>query len=112
MYARALQHFTEQNTPLKENEQCPLVERVIELRREIEFYLSFMDEEVFRGVDLPKIEESSPMVPAIANVTPVADIPGAIDVPEAQPIPSPMPVKKTPKYARPEKRYYTHPSQY
>ena len=47
----------------KENEQCPLVESIIELRREIEFYLSFMDEEVFRGMDLPKKEESGPMVP-------------------------------------------------
>ena len=107
-YARALQHFAKQNNPLKENEQCPLVESVIELRREIKFYLSFMDEEVFRGVDLPKKEESSPMVPTIADVTPVASIPGTIDVPEVQPIPSPMPVRKTPKYARWEK--ILHPS--
>ena len=84
------------------------MESIIELRREIEFYLSFMDEEVFRGVDLPKKEESGPMVPTINDVTPVADIPGAINVPEVQPIPSPMPVKKTPKYAGWEK--ILHPS--
>ena len=84
------------------------MESIIELRREIEFYLSFMDEEVFRGIDLPKKEESGPMVPAIANITPVANIHGAIDVPEVQPIPSPMLVKKIPKYARWEK--ILHPS--
>ena len=108
-YARALQHFAKQNNPPMEKEQCPLVESIIELRREIKFYLSFMDEEVFRGIDLPKKEESGPMVPAIADVTPVANIHGAIDVPEAQPIPSPMPVKKIPKYAGWEK--ILHPSQ-
>ena len=85
------------------------MESIIELRREIKFYLSFMDEEVFRGVDLPKEEEGGPMAPATTNVTPVADIPGAINVPEAQLILNPMLVKKTPKYAGCEK--ILHPSQ-
>ena len=81
----------------------------MELRREIEFYLSFTNEEVFRGVDLPKKEESSPMVLGTTDVTPVTDIPGTTDAPEAQPIPNPMPGKKIPKYARWEK--VLHPSQ-
>ena len=63
----------------------------MELRREVEFYLSFTDEEVFRGVDLPEKEESCPMVPATADIT--------TDVPEAQPVLKPMPEKKAPKYA-------------
>ena len=70
-----------------------------------------MDEEVFRGMDLPKKEESSPMVPVIADITPVMDIHGAINVPEAQPIPSPMLVKKTQSMPG-GKKYYTHPSRY
>ena len=53
----------------------------MELRREIKFYLYFSDEEVFRGVDLPKKEESSPRVPATTDFTPVANIPGAANVP-------------------------------
>ena len=80
----------------------------MELRREIEFYLSFTDE-VFRGVDLPEKEESGPMVPTTADVTPVANIPGATDVPEAQPILKPMSEKKAPTYAGWEK--VLHPSQ-
>ena len=107
-YARALQHFAEQNNPPKRNEQCLLAESIMELRREIEFYLSFTDEEVFRGVDLPEKEESGPMVPATANITPVANIPGTTKVPEAQPIPKPMLEKKAPMYAGWEK--VLHPS--
>ena len=80
----------------------------MELRREIEFYLSLIDEEVFRGVDLPEKEESSPMVLTTADVTPVANIPGTTDVPKVQPILNPMPEKKIPKYARWEN--VLHPS--
>ena len=75
----------------------------MELRREIKFSLSFTDEEVFRGVDLPKKEESCPMVPTTADVTTATDIPGTTNVPEVQPVPKPMPEKKAPKYARWEK---------
>ena len=48
VYTRVLQHFTKQNNQPKRNEQCLLVESIMELRREVEFYLSFTDEEVFR----------------------------------------------------------------
>ena len=109
VYARALQHFAEQNNLPKRNKWCLLAESIMELGREVKFYLSFTDEEVFRGVDLPKKEESCPMVPATANITTTADIPGATDVPEVQPVPKPMPEKKAPKYARWEK--VLHPSQ-
>ena len=53
-YTRALQHFAKQNDPPKRNKRHLLVESIMELRREVKFYLSFTDEEVFRGVDLPK----------------------------------------------------------
>ena len=82
----------------------------MELRREIEFYLSFTDEEVFRGVDLPKKEESCPMVPTTTDITIAANIPGATDVPEAQPILKPMPVRKLQSMPG-GKKYYTHPGQ-
>ena len=108
MYARALQHFVEQNNPPKRNERCLLVESIMELRRGINFYLSFTDEEVFRGMDLPEKEESGPMVPATADITPVANIAGTTKVPEVQPILKPMPEKKAPMYAGWEK--VLHPS--
>ena len=85
-----------------------LAESIMELRREVKFYMSFTDEEVFRGVDLPKKQESCPMLPTTADVTTTANIPGTTDVPEVQPVPKPMPEKKDPKYARWEK--VLHPS--
>ena len=45
VYARALQHFAEQNNLPKK--QCLLAESILELRKEVGFYLSFTDEEVF-----------------------------------------------------------------
>ena len=98
-FTRALQHFAEQNNLPKRNEWCLLAESIMELRMEVKFYLSFTDEEVFRGVDLPKKEESCPMVPTTTDITTTANIPGATDVPEAQPVPKAMLEKKAPKYA-------------
>ena len=40
--------------PAKEGPASLLAESIAKLRREVGFYLSFMDEEVFQGVDLPK----------------------------------------------------------
>ena len=100
-YAKALQYFTEQNNLPKRDQPCLLVESIIELREEIRFYLSFMDEEVFQRIDLPKEEESSP--PTI-NIAATADIPGTTDAPEASPE-----SKAAPKYASSET--VLHPSQ-
>ena len=66
-------------------------ESIAELRKEVEFYLSFMDEEVFWGIDLPKEEGSNPSAPA----TSTANAPGTTNTPEVPPIP-----KVAPKYAR------------
>ena len=67
------------------------MESVAELRREVGFYLSFMDEEVFRGIDLPKEEGSNPSVPIAA----IADAPGGTGTSEMPSIP-----KAALKYAR------------
>ena len=72
-YAQALQCLAEQNNPPKKDQPCLLVESVAKLRREVGFYLSFMDEEVFGGVDLPEEEGSKPSAPTTATT----DAPGA-----------------------------------
>ena len=105
MYVRALQYSAEQNNLPKKDEPCLLVEGIIELRREVKFYLSFTDEEVFREVDLPETEEG--LVPATADPA-TTNVPGTTDVPEAQSVPKPTPERKAPKFLRWEK--ILHPS--
>ena len=108
-YARVLQYFAEQKNPPKRNEWCLLVESIWKLKREVKFYLSFTDEEVFRGVPLPEEEENSPMDSTTASVTTTADIPGTINAPETHTVLKVMPEEKAPKFARWEK--IIHPSQ-
>ena len=72
----------------------------MELRREVGFYLSFTDKEVFWGIDLPQEERNSPSVPT----TPTADASGITNTPEMPPI-----SKVAPKYARWD--MVVHPSQ-
>ena len=63
-YARALQHWAEQNNLPAGGEPCLLAKSVLELREEVKWYLSFTDEEVFWGLTLPeKEEEESPKTP-------------------------------------------------
>ena len=62
-YAQTLQYLAEWKNPPKKDQPCPLAESIAKLRREIGFYLSFMDEEVFRGVDIPKEEEKQTCSP-------------------------------------------------
>ena len=61
-YARALQCLVEQNNLPRRDQPCLLAESMAKLRREVGFYLSFMDEEVFQGVDLPKEEGANPQL--------------------------------------------------
>ena len=89
-YTRALQCLAEQNNPPRRDQPCLLAESLAELRKEVGFYLSFTDEEVFWGIDLPKEEGSNPLAPAATTT----DAPGATDTPEMPPIP-----KVSPKYA-------------
>ena len=56
-YARALQHWAEQNNPPAGGEPCLLAKSVLELREEVKLYLSFTDKEVFWGVALPEKED-------------------------------------------------------
>ena len=79
-YARALQYLAEQRN-LPKDQPCPLAESIAELRREVGFYLSFTDEEVFWGVDLPKEEENKPSAPT----TTATDTPGATTAVETLP---------------------------
>ena len=58
-----MQYLAEQKNLPKKDQPCPVVESIAKLRREVGFYLSFMDEEVFWGVDLPKEEENKPAAP-------------------------------------------------
>ena len=80
-YARTLQYLTERRNPPKKDQPCPLAESVAKLRREVGFYLSFMDEEVFWGVDLPKEVENKPSAP----ITTTTDTPGATAAVETLP---------------------------
>ena len=89
-YNQALQCLAEQNKPPRRDQPCLLAESVAELRKEVGFYLSFTDKEVFQGIDLPKEEGSNPSAPATATT----DAPGTTDTPETLPIP-----KVAPKYA-------------
>ena len=80
----------EQNNPPKKDQPCLLAESMAELRREVGFYLSFMDEEVFGGVDLPEEEGSKPSAPAATTT----DAPGATTTVEMPSI-----LKVAPNYA-------------
>ena len=86
-YTRALQCLVEQNNLPKRGQPHLLAESMAKLRREVGFYLSFMDEEVFQGVDLPKEKGRKPSVPT-ANTS------GTTATTEAPSIP-----KVAPKYA-------------
>ena len=90
-YAQALQCIVEENNPPKRGQPCLLAESIVELRREVGFYLSFTDKEVFWGVELPQEERSSLSVPT----APTTDAPGDIDTPDIPPI-----SEVSPKYAR------------
>ena len=98
-YAWALQCLAEQNNPPKKDQPRPLAESMAELRREVGFYLSFMDEEVFQEVDLPE-EENKPS----AHTTAATDTPGATAAVEILPT-----WRATPAYAGWDK--VLHPSQ-
>ena len=99
-YARALQYVMEENNLPNRGQPCLLAESIVELRREVGFYLSFTDEEVFRGVELPQEERGSLSVPT----APTTDAPGNINTTEMPSI-----SEVAPKYAGWNK--VIHPSQ-
>ena len=95
-YARALQHWAEENNPPAGGGPCLLAESVIELQEEVKWFLSFSDEEVFRGVALPKRKEDESPKTLSANI------------PEAPCIPESTPERRGPKFLGWEKAL--HPS--
>ena len=96
-YARALQHWAEQNNLPAGGEPCLLVRSILELREEVKWYLSFTDEEVFWGVAFPKEEEEdSPQTPCTTDLS------------KAHCTPEPVPEGRAPKFLGWEK--VLHPS--
>ena len=53
-YAQALQFWVEKANPPTQGQPCLLVGSILELREEMKYYVSFPDEAIFSGVDLPK----------------------------------------------------------
>ena len=97
-YARALQHWAEQNNLPARGEPHLLVRNVLELREEVKWYLSFTDKEVFWGVALPeKEEEDRPQTGVSTDMTKVDHVP------------EPMLEGRAPKFLGWEK--VLHPSQ-
>ena len=78
-YARALQHWTEQNNPPAGGEPCLLAKSIQELREEVQWYLSFTNEEVFWGVALSEREEEEN--PRALAVTTVPKVPCMLEPP-------------------------------
>ena len=97
-YARALQHWAEQNNLPAGVEPCLLVKSILELREEVKWYLSLTDEEVFWGMALhKKEEEDSPQTLC------------ATDISKAHCTPEPAPEGRAPKFLGCER--VLHPSQ-
>ena len=86
-YTRALQFWAEQNDPPTGGKRRSLAKSVLELREEVRWYLTFTDEEVFRGVAIPEAEEEK----SSATSTPT-------DVPKAPPVLKLQPKERTPKF--------------
>ena len=57
VYTRALQFWAEQNNLPTGGKPCLLVKSVLELRKEVRWYLTFTDKEVFQGVAIPEAED-------------------------------------------------------
>ena len=78
-YARALQHWAEQNNPPAGGEPHLLAKIILELREEVKWYLSFTDEEVFQGMVLPEKEEKE--CPSTLTATTVPKVPHMLEPP-------------------------------
>ena len=86
-YARALQYWAEQNDLPTGGEPHLLVKGMLELREEVEWYLTFTNEEVFQGVSIPEAyEEKGLTTPSPANV------------PKTPPVLEPQPKEQTAKF--------------
>ena len=75
-YTRALQYWVEQNDLPTGGKPGLLAESLLELRKEVRWYLTFTNKEVFQGVTLPEAE----------------------DIPQSTPQSKPEPKERTPKF--------------
>ena len=98
-YARALQYWAEQNDPPTGGEPHLLAKSVLELREKVKWYLTFTDEEVFRGIAVPEAEEEKSSTTSSPT-----------NVPKTPPVPEPQPKEGTQSLWDGIK-YYTHPGQ-
>ena len=99
-YARVLQCSVEQHNLPRKDQPRPLPKSMIELRVEVKFYLSFMDEEVFQGVDLPEEDRDKPLASTL-----VADTLGATAAEKTLPT-----QKVSPAYAQVEHSFTSVPA--
>ena len=68
-YTRPLQYWAEQNDLPTGGEPRLLAKGMLELREEVEWYLTFTDEEVFQGVPIPEVyEEKGLTTPSPTNI--------------------------------------------
>ena len=63
-YTRALQYWAEQNDPLTRGEPHLLAESILKLRKEVRWYLTFTDKDVFQGVAVPEAEDIPESTPS------------------------------------------------
>ena len=96
-YARTLQYWAEQNDLPTGGKPHLLAESVLELRKEVRWYLTFTNEEVFWGVTVPEVEDESLAASSSANI------------PESPPSQNCNP-RKEPQNLQDGIRCYTHPS--
>ena len=100
VFARALQHWAEENNLPAGGGPRLLAESVLELREEVKWYLSFTDEEVFQGVALPEKEEEESPRPFLLQTSPRHTVHWS------------QFWKREPQSLWGERKYYTHPNQW
>ena len=98
-YARALQHWAEENNLPAGAGPHLLAESVMELREEVKWYLCFSDEEVFKGVALSEKEEDESPKTLPTNV------------PKAPHVPESTPERKAQSFWG-GRKFYIHPDQW
>ena len=87
-YTRALQYWMEQNDLPTGGKPRSLAKSVLELRKEVRWYLTFNDEEVFQGVTIPEAEDEKSSTTS-----------SSADTPKTPPVSKPQPKERTPKFA-------------
>ena len=95
-YARALQRLVEQNNLPAGGEPCWLAKTMLELRKEVKWYLSFTNEEVFWGWPSPRKKRRRVQRPFLLQMSPKHHVCWS------------HPWKREPQKFWDRRRYYTH----